>query len=134
MKKLVLVLLFALSFSTFAKEYELVYNYKSTELNEIYNGTKNNDSYFRIIRFETEDDELANKILRDYGFIKYAEKEMIVLTSDNILDEYNNYKKSKRISVLKTNSVGEETTKTSKGTATASTRASDAKSDVDWED
>lgn len=134
MKKLLLVLLFALSFGAFAKEYKLVYNYKSTELNEIYNGTKNNDSYFRIIRFETEDEELANKILRDYGFTKYAEKEMIVLTSDNILDEYNKYKKSKRISVLKTNSVGEETTKTSKGTATASTRASDAKADVDWED
>lgn len=134
MKKLLLVLLFALSFSAFAKEYKLVYNYKSTELNEIYNGTKNNDSYFRIIRFETEDEELANKILRDYGFTKYAEKEMIVLTSDNILDEYNNYKKSKRISVLKTNSVGEETARTSKGTATASTRASDAKADVDWED
>lgn len=134
MKKLLLVLLFALSFGAFAKEYKLVYNYKSTELNEIYNGTKNNDSYFRIIRFETDDEALANKILRDYGFTKYAEKEMIVLTSDNILDEYNNYKKSKRISVLKTNSVGEETTKTSKGTATASTRASDAKADVDWED
>lgn len=133
MKKLLLVLLFALSFGAFAKEYKLVYNYKSTELNEIYNGTKNNDSYFRIIRFETEDEELANKILRDYGFTKYAEKEMIVLTSDNVLDEYNNYKKRKRISVLKTNSVGEETTKTSKGTATASTRASDAKADVDWE-
>lgn len=134
MKKLLLVLLFALSFGAFAKEYKLVYNYKSTELNEIYNGTKNNDSYFRIIRFETEDEELANKILRDYGFTKYAEKEMIVLTSDNILDEYNNYKKSKRLSVLKTNSVGEETTKMSKGTATASTRASDAKADVEWED
>ena len=134
MKKLFLVLLLALSFSAFAKEYKLVYNYKSTELNEIYNGTKNNDSYFRIIHFETDDEKLANKILRDYGFTKYAEKEMIVLTSDNILDEYNNYKKSKRISVLKTNSVGEETAKISKGTATASTRASDAKADVDWED
>lgn len=134
MKKLLLVLLFALSFGAFAKEYKLVYNYKSTELNEIYNGTKNNDSYFRIIRFETEDEELANKILRDYGFTKYAEKEMIVLTSDNILDEYNNYKKSKRISVLKTNSIGEETNKKSKGTATASIRASDAKADVEWED
>lgn len=134
MKKLLLVLLFALSFGAFAKEYKLVYNYKSTELNEICNGTKNNDSYFRIIRFETEDEELANKILRDYGFTKYAEKEMIVLTSDNILDEYNNYKKSKRISALKINSVGEETTRKSKGTATASTRASEAKTDVDWED
>ena len=134
MKKLFLVLLFALSFSAFAKEYKLVYNYKSTELNEIYNGTKNNDSYFRIIRFETEDEELANKILRDFGFTKYAEKEMIVLTSDNVLDEYNKYKKSKRISALKTNSVGEETNKKSKGTATASTRASEAKADVEWED
>lgn len=133
MKKLVLVLLFALSFSAFAKEYELVYNYKSIELNEICNGTKNNDSYFRIIHFETEDEELANKILRDFGFTKYAEKEMIVLTSDNILDEYNNYKKRKRISTLRTNSIGEEATKTSKGTATASTRASEAKADVDWE-
>lgn len=134
MKKLLLVLLLALSFSAFAKEYKLVYNYKSTELNEIYNGTKNNDSYFRIIRFETEDEELANKILRDFGFTKYAEKEMIVLTSDNILDEYNNYKKSKRISFLKVNSVGEENTRKSKGTATASTRASEAKADVDWEE
>ncbi len=115
MKKLVLVLLFALSFSVFAKEYKLPY-------------AKTN------VVFETEDDELATKIVRDRGFVIYTEKEKIVLTSDNVLEVYNNYTKRKRISVLRTNSVASETTMKSKGTATASTRASDAKADVEWED
>lgn len=115
MKKLFLVLLFALSFSAFAKEYKLPY-------------AKAN------VVFETEDNGLAAKITRDRGFIIYTEKEKIVLTSDNVLEVYNNYIKRKRISTLRTNSIGEETTKASKGTATASTRASEAKADVDWED
>lgn len=115
MKKLFLVLLFALSFSAFTKEYKLPY-------------AKTN------VVFETEDENLATKITRDRGFIIYTEKEKIVLTSDNVLEVYNNYTKRKRISVLRTNSIGEETNKKSKGTATASTRASEAKADVEWED
>lgn len=115
MKKLVLVLLFALSFSAFAKEYRLPY-------------AKTN------VVFETEDDKLATKITRDRGFIIYTEKEKIVLNPDNVLEVYNNYIKRKRISILKTNSVGEETAIKSKGTATASTRASDSKSDINWEE